>query len=46
MDTISNVIECFLSYTNKESIRQKLTYAIHNCIAIDGDDTSAGMRYE
>eukprot|EP01036_Dinobryon_divergens_P031758 gene31758-41221_t len=32
------------NYTNKESIRQKLTYAIHNCIAIDGDDTSAGMR--
>ena len=33
------------SYTNKDSIRQKLTYAIRNCVAIDGDSTSAGMRY-
>jgi hypothetical protein len=36
----------YFSYTNKDSIRQKLTYAIHNCIAIDGDSTSAGRRYE
>jgi hypothetical protein len=25
-------------------MRQKLLYAIHNCTAIDGDDTGAGLR--
>lgn len=25
-------------------MRKKLLYAIHNCTAIDGDDTTAGMR--
>ena len=31
-------------YSSKESMKQKLLYAIHNCTAIDGDDTGAGMR--
>ena len=40
---------CFFSidipqYTNKETMKSKLLYAIHNCVAIDGDDTSTGMR--
>ena len=40
---------CFFSidipqYSNKETMKSKLLYAIHNCIAIDGDDTSTGMR--
>jgi hypothetical protein len=40
---------CFFSvelprYSTKEILRQKLLYAVHNCVAIDGDDTGAGMR--
>jgi hypothetical protein len=31
-------------YSSKEIMRQKITYAIYNCVAIDGDDTSTGMR--
>jgi len=39
---------CFFSlelppYTNLEVCKQKLRYAIFNCEAIDGDDTSTGM---
>jgi len=25
-------------------MQQRITYAIYNCVAIDGDDTSTGMR--
>ena len=40
---------CFFSidipdYSSKDIMRQKITYAIYNCVAIDGDDTSTGMR--
>jgi hypothetical protein len=40
---------CFFSidipdYSSKDVMRQKITYAIYNCVAIDGDDTSTGMR--
>jgi hypothetical protein len=40
---------CFFSielpkYSSKEVLRRKLLYAIYNCTAIDGDDTTAGMR--
>jgi hypothetical protein len=40
---------CFFSielprYTTKEILRDKLLYAIYNCVAIDGDDTTAGLR--
>lgn len=40
---------CFFSvelprYSSKEIMKEKLLYAIHNCTAIDGDDTTAGMR--
>ena len=31
-------------YSNKVALREKLHYAIHNCFAIDGDDTSVGQR--
>jgi hypothetical protein len=31
-------------YSSKEILKQKLLYAVHNCTAIDGDDTGAGMR--
>jgi E3 ubiquitin-protein ligase HERC2 len=40
---------CFFSlelpaYSSLEVMKQKLTYAIYNCQAIDGDDTSVGMQ--
>ena len=40
---------CFFSidipeYTAKDVMKQKFLYAIYNCVAIDGDDTSTGMR--
>jgi len=40
---------CFFSielprYSSKEILRDKLLYAIYNCVAIDGDDTTAGLR--
>ena len=40
---------CFFSidvpqYSSKEIMKEKLLYAIYNCMAIDGDDTSVGMR--
>ena len=31
-------------YTKKETLRDKLFYAIHNCTAIDADDTSTAMQ--
>ena len=41
-------IRCYCTinrrYSSKEVLRSKLLYAIHNCAAIDGDDTGAGMR--
>ena len=33
-----------ISYTNEATMREKLVYAIYHCTAIDGDDTSLGMR--
>lgn len=40
---------CFFSldlpnYSSKDIMKQRITYAIYNCIAIDGDETSTGMR--
>lgn len=40
---------CFFSidlpqYSSKEIMKDKMLYAIYNCVAIDGDDTSTGMR--
>lgn len=40
---------CFFSlelppYSSVEVMRAKLTYAIYNCQAIDGDDTTVGMQ--
>ena len=40
---------CFWSlelpaYSSEEVLREKLRYAIFNCMAIDGDDTEVGMR--
>jgi hypothetical protein len=40
---------CFFSldlppYSTAETMRKRLEYAIYNCTAIDGDDTSTGMR--
>ena len=40
---------CFFSieiprYSSKDIMREKMLYAIYNCIAIDGDETSAGYR--
>ena len=32
------------NYSSKEVMKQRISYAIYNCIAIDGDDTSTGMR--
>ena len=39
---------CFFSlelprYSSLEIMKEKLRYAIFNCTAIDGDDTSMGM---
>ena len=34
----------FPSYSSLEVAKEKLRYAIHNCQAIDGDDTSVGMQ--
>jgi E3 ubiquitin-protein ligase HERC2 len=39
---------CFFSlelpaYSTIEIMREKITYAIYNCQAIDGDDTGVGM---
>ena len=31
-------------YSTKAIMNQKLLYAVYNCVAIDGDDTSTGMR--
>ena len=31
-------------YSSKEVMKKKLLYAIHNCTAIDVDDTGAGIR--
>ena len=33
-----------ISYTNEATMREKLLYAIYHCTAIDGDDTSLGLR--
>jgi len=40
---------CFFSlelpaYSSLELMQEKLRYAIHNCQAIDGDDTTVGMQ--
>jgi len=40
---------CFFSlelpaYSSQDVMQQKLTYAIYNCQAIDGDDTEVGMQ--
>ena len=40
---------CFFSvelprYSTREILRDRLLYAVHNCSAIDGDDTSVGIR--
>src|SRR3546814_9123426 len=32
------------SYSSMEVMKEKLRYAIYNCTAIDGDDTSVGMQ--
>jgi hypothetical protein len=34
----------FLNYISLEVAKEKLRYAIFNCQAIDGDDTSVGMQ--
>lgn len=31
-------------YSSKEVLQARVLYAIHNCVTIDGDDTSTGMR--
>ena len=31
------------AYSSAEALRAKLTYAIFNCVSIDGDNTSEGM---
>ena len=31
------------AYSTSEALRKKLTYAIFNCVSIDGDNTSEGM---
>jgi hypothetical protein len=40
---------CFFSidiprYSSKEVFKDRLLYAIYNCNAIDGDDTTTGRR--
>lgn len=30
-------------YSSKELLRQRILFAAHNCVAIDGDDTGTGM---